>query len=99
MYLNQCAIWAIAKRDKYTNLPLKNIYGEYSYTNELIAVRREPHVVEIRENNGRTVYSKHIFYTKSDVSVDDKLDGEVVLQVKDAISLGGKVVMKKVITG
>lgn len=97
MYLNQIAILRKLKRDK-DNKPIRNIYGEFEYTVSTIKVRKQPYVEEIKTDNGRPHMTKHIVYVKDNVTVDDIIDDEVVLQDQGMVTLGGKIIMRKVIT-
>ena len=97
MYLNQIAVWQIAKRNENNEL-LRNKYGAFEYTASTSKVRKQAHVEEIKDKNGRTLVTRHIIYTCDNVHVDDIIDGEIVLIVDDMVSLTGKTIMKRVIT-
>lgn len=89
--LNQDVLWEV-------KAPI-NLFGDFTYTEaETIKCRKEPHVEEIRDEQGNIHMSKHIFYTRSKVDVDDKLDGELVVQKYDMMTLGGNFHLRRLIT-
>lgn len=89
--LNQDVLWEVKTPT--------NVFGDFSYMPaEVIKCRKEPHVEEIRDADGNIHISKHIFYTKSKVDLDDKLDGEIVKQKYDMMTLGGNFHLRRLIT-
>lgn len=94
MYLNQKALWAKvidAQPDQF---------GDIKTSNEetLIAVRRQEHVEEIRLRDGTIHKTNYIYYTHDDVHLDDRLDGNLVVQLYDMRTLGGRNRLRRLIT-
>ena len=86
MYLNQKAQWLPKVVDA-----LSNPYGDVNYTNDAntIQVRRQEHVEEIRTADGAIHRTRFIYYTHADVKVDDRIDGNLVVDSYDMRTLGG----------
>lgn len=94
MYLNQKAQWALV------SVPaVSNPYGDIKYTSETtINVRRQEHVEEVRTSDGAIHRTNFIYYTHADVKVDDRLDGNLVVDSYDMRSLGGTKVLRRLKT-
>lgn len=92
MYLNQKASWLTVRS--------KNAYGDFIYSDdaETIDVRRQDHIEEVRAPNGTIYHTRYIYYTRADVKVDDKLDGNLVVNSYDMRNLAGKCVMRRLKT-
>lgn len=92
MYLNQKALW----------LPVKeqNAYGDFIYEDNptSIDVRKQEHVEELRTPDGSVHHTNFIYYTHDDVKVDDKLDGNLVVDSYSMNSLFGKRVLRRLKT-
>lgn len=85
MYLNQKALWAPVSENA-----LSNPYGDIKNSSAVtIDVRRQEHVEEIRTSDGMIHNTNFIYYTNSDVKIDDRLDGNLVVDVYDMRTLGG----------
>lgn len=83
MYLNQKALWQIVVS--------RNEYGDFMYASfSDIAVRRQEHVEEVRTSDGTVHKTNYIYYTHSNVQVDDRLDGNLVIEIYDMRTLGGR---------
>lgn len=83
MYLNQTALWQVATS--------RNDCGDFQY--ELpkeIMVRRQEHVEEVRTSDGAIHKTNYIYYTHLSVKVDDKIDGNLVVDIYDMRTLGGR---------
>lgn len=94
MYLNQKALWAPvivnAVNDPYGDV--RNASGT------VIDVRRQEHIEEVRTSDGTLHHTNFIYYTHADVKIDDRLDGNLVVDVYDMRSLGGKCRMRRLKT-
>jgi hypothetical protein len=76
-----------------------NLYGDFQYgDSKIIKCRKEDHIEEVADSNGRIHQSKHIFYTREKVQLDDKLDGELVVKLYDMNTLGGNFHLRRLIT-
>lgn len=94
MYLNQKALWAPVIADA-----VSNPYGDIKNGSEVeIDVRRQEHVEEVRTADGAIHYTNFIYYTRADVKVDDRLDGNLVVQVYDMRTLGGHLALRRLKT-
>lgn len=83
MYLNQKALWQV--------VVTRNDCGDFVYGSFFdIAVRRQEHVEEVRTSDGTIHKTNYIYYTHSEVQVDDKLDGNLVVEIYDMRTLGGR---------
>ena len=93
MYLNQTSLWT-----KVSVIP--NKFGDtiYNETSTAIRVRRQEHVEEVRLKDGTVHYTKFIYYTNADVKEDDKLDGNLVVNRYDMITLGGSNRLRRLMT-
>ena len=85
MYLNQKALWSPVIVDAVSN-PYGDIQNASPVT---IDVRRQEHVEEVRTADGTIHHTNFIYYTHANVKVDDRLDGNLVVNVYDMRSLGG----------
>ncbi len=92
MYLNQKALW--------NKKNVLNQYGDIEVNNtpEYIAVRRQEHEEEVRLKDGSIHKSNFIYYTHSDVQLDDRLDGNLVVSVYDMRTLSGRNRLRRLIT-
>ena len=95
MYLNQTALW-----NKVVVPAGLNQFGDFvnSAEPEEIKVRRQEHVEEVKDKEGRTHNTNYIYYTHADVHVDDKLDGNLVIQTYDMRTLYGRNKLRRCIT-
>ena len=94
MYLNQKALWLPVLTD-----PVKNPYGDATNGNEQeIMVRRQEHVEEVRLKDGTVHSTNYIYYTHADVHVDDRLDGNLVVNMYDMRTLGGHNRLRRLLT-
>lgn len=94
MYLNQKALWLPVLMD-----PVKNPYGDAINGNEReIMVRRQEHVEEVRLKDGTVHSTNYIYYTHADVHVDDRLDGNLVVNMYDMRTLGGHNRLRRLLT-
>ena len=94
MYLNQKALWLPVLMD-----PVKNPYGDAINGNEQeIMVRRQEHVEEVRLKDGTVHSTSYIYYTHADVHVDDRLDGNLVVNMYDMRTLGGHNRLRRLLT-
>lgn len=94
MYLNQKAQWAPVSVSA-----VSNPYGDIKYASEqTINVRRQEHVEEVRTSDGAIHRTNFIYYTHADVKVDDRLDGNLVVDSYDMRSLGGAKVLRRLKT-
>ena len=85
MYLNQTAVWTPVV------VPSVNSYGDILYSDAGLPmkVRRQEHVEEVRLSDGSIHKTNYIYYTNADVHVDDKLDGNLVIDSYDMRTLMG----------
>lgn len=94
MYLNQKASWLPVAVS-----PVNNPYGDITYGEpQEIAVRRQEHVEEVRLKDGTVHNTNYIYYTHSDVKVDDMLDGNLVVNMYDMRTLGGYNRLRRLLT-
>ena len=94
MYLNQKALWLPVLMD-----PVKNPYGDAINGNEQeIMVRRQEHVEEVGLKDGTVHSTNYIYYTHADVHVDDRLDGNLVVNMYDMRTLGGHNRLRRLLT-
>lgn len=94
MYLNQEASWT-----PVVVAAVKNPYGDFEYaTAQIIKVRRQEHVEEVRLKDGTVHNTNYIYYTHADVHEDDKLDGNLVVKVYDMRTLSGRLRLRRAIT-
>lgn len=94
MYLNQKASWLPVLVD-----PVNNPYGDADYGEEQqIMVRRQEHVEEVRLKDGTVHNTNYIYYTHADVHVDDRLDGNLVVNMYDMRTLGGHNRLRRLLT-
>ena len=94
MYLNQKALWAPVSTSS-----LQDPYGDIKNApGTEINVRRQEHVEEIRTADGNVHHTNFIYYTKDDVKLDDRLDGNLVVYVYDMRTLNGKLKLRKLKT-
>lgn len=94
MYLNQKALWAPVIVDA-----VSNPYGDIKNGSEVeIDVRRQEHIEEVRTADGAIHHTNFIYYTRADVKVDDRLDGNLVVQVYDMRTLGGHLALRRLKT-
>lgn len=85
MYLNQKALWAPVIKNA-----VSNPYGDIENASvTAINVRRQEHVEEIRTSDGAIHRTNFIYYTNDDVKIDDRLDGNLVVDVYDMRTLAG----------
>ena len=86
MYLNQRALWL-----PQVSSPLNNPYGDVDHKKSEISipVRRQEHVEEIRTKDGAIHHTNFIYYTHADVKIDDRIDGNLVVDSYDMRTLGG----------
>lgn len=94
MYLNQTAAWAPLVVDAENNGYGDTINGPV----QNIAVRRQEHIEEVRLKDGTVHNSNYIYYTLTDVKLDDLLDGNLVVQSYDMRTLGGNKILRRLIT-
>lgn len=94
MYLNQKALWlpvAVAA--------VNNPYGDVVNGGpQTIDVRRQEHVEEVRTKDGAILRSKYYYYTHADVKINDKLDGNLVVDLYDMRTLGGNNRLRRLLT-
>ena len=94
MYLNQKALWlpvAVAA--------VNNPYGDIINSDaQIISVRRQEHVEEVRLKDGTIHKSRYYYYTHADVQVDDRLDGNLVVSLYDMRTLGGNNRLRRLLT-
>ena len=91
--LNTDVLWSIKNQN--------NLYGDFTYDAEnekTIKCRVEPHTEEVKDSQGRIHISKHIYYTREKVELDDKLNGELVVSKYDMNTLGGAFHLRRLIT-
>lgn len=94
MYLNQKALWL-----PVVVAAVNNPYGDFEYgDSRTINVRRQEHVEEVRLKDGTVHNTNYIYYTNEDVKLDDKLDGNLVVQSYDMRTLGGNNRLRRLIT-
>lgn len=94
MYLNQKALWLPVAVS-----PVNNPYGDVTYgESQEITVRRQEHVEEVRLKDGTVHNTNYIYYTHSDVKVDDMLDGNLVVNMYDMRTLGGYNRLRRLLT-
>lgn len=92
MYCNQTALWNPV-------VSAVNMYGDIEVSDPItIKVRRQEHVEEVRLKDGTTHNTNYIYYTHADVKVDDKLDGNLVVQSYDMRTLYGAKRLRRLIT-
>lgn len=92
MYCNQTALW-----NKVVSAV--NTYGDIETGDtQTIKVRRQEHIEEIRLKDGTVHKTNYIYYTHEDVKVDDKLDGNLVVELYDMRTLYGNRRLRRLIT-
>lgn len=94
MYLNQKALWAPVSVNA-VNDPYGDIKNASGVT---IDVRRQEHVEEVRTADGTLHHTNFIYYTRDDVKVDDRLDGNLVISAYDMRTLGGACKLRRLKT-
>lgn len=94
MYLNQKAVWM-----PVIESAVENSYGDIKNgKRRTINVRRQEHVEEVRTSDGIIHHTNFIYYTHQDVKVDDRLDGNLVVDSYDMRTLGGKRLLRRLKT-
>ena len=94
MYLNQKALWLPATMDA-----VDNPYGDIIHAKgQVINVRRQEHVEEVRLKDGTIHMSRYYYYTHDDVQVDDMLDNHLVVNLYDMRTLGGGRRLRRLLT-
>lgn len=83
-YLNQSATWK--------HVATTNEYNEHTYAADAtIKCRREMGFKLVRNKQGQEVVSSACYFTKSAVTVDDLLDGELVIAANGEVGLSGNI--------
>lgn len=73
--------------------PVLNVYGEPEYEiAKPVPCRREKHIKDVMMSNGATVQSSTQYYTVAEVGMNDRLDGKVVLTIKEYVDGTGNII-------
>ena len=92
MYCNQTALW------NPVVAPV-NVYGDIEVGAPIkIKVRRQEHAEEYVAKDGTQHKTNYIYYTHEDVKVDDRLDGNLVVELYDMRTLYGNKRLRRLIT-
>lgn len=92
-FLKQTCTLQVATRNSKGEVSL-NEYGEIKYKSPItLKCRRETATKDVQTSNGAIVRSSSIYYLDNSVaiSIDDKLDGHVVVSVSEYINPRGSV--------
>ena len=66
--------------------------GEYPYTStSTISGRKETGIKIVKNQYGQEVVSTSTVFTETDIDIDDKIDGDIVIAIDDAVDLDGVV--------
>ena len=87
-YTNQSLTWK--------HVSSINEYNEPTYTTSTIKGRKETGFKMIRDAQGQETVSSATVFTKSAVTVNDLIDGKLVIAVDSQITLGGSVLFYEV---
>lgn len=95
MYLNQKADWS-----PVVVPAVSNPYGDIETSSNVIKikVRRQEHRKEVRTKDGAIHMTNYIYYTNADVHEDDRLDGNLVVNVYDMRTLSGRNRLRRLLT-
>jgi len=89
-YLNQSASWQ--------HVATTTEYNEHTYTTSTVKCRKETGFKLVRNAQGQEVVSSACYFTQSAVTVDDKLDGKLVIAVNSEVGLDGSIEFYEVYT-
>ena len=71
-------------------------YGKPTYTDSTITGRKVGKLQLVKDINGREIVSKTEVTTTADVTAEDKIDGEIVISVLEAVDKFGVVSGRKI---
>ncbi len=92
-YLKQFATYQRVQRDEFTGDPVLDQYGKPLYDESVdIKCRKQQVSDDVQTSNGSIVRSSSQYYLDLDttVTIEDLLDGRVVLQVEDYVGATGR---------
>lgn len=81
-----------------SNIFITNIGCIADISGKFINVRRQEHRKEVRTKDGAIHMTNYIYYTNADVHEDDRLDGNLVVNVYDMRTLSGRNRLRRLLT-
>ena len=68
-----------------------NSYGEFTYATSTIKGRKQTEFKLVRNSTGQEVVSTAQVFTTTAITVNDRIDGQVVIAVQSAVDIDGAV--------